>query len=243
MEFLTILIVFAILSRIIEALGGGKKSGPGTRPPHPRRPLPEHRRRSLPGESPDDADTESPARPRPEDAAAEMIPDELWELLTGQKRQRPEPPQQQPQPRRPVPVKAPEKRPAARRSAPVRDEEEIPRQEYDEEAAAAEYVRTHRRDVQGEIEAAMEQQRVVVARRAPERVSRVVSLETEPLPERERHRRFHEKVDRPVTVRPAPRSRAARMGLRSAADLRRAYILREVLGPPKALEEVEPERG
>ncbi len=61
-----------------------------------------------------------------------------------------------------------------------------------------------------------------------------VSLER-PVPSAEaRHRQFHALVDRPPTRRRARRSSLGR-ALRSPGSLRHAFVLTEVLGPPKGL--------
>lgn len=149
--------------------------------------------------------------------------------MPTQKRERPAPPA-------PAPVPVPATKVPARRPS-LDDEVEFPREIGDEDAEAAEFVRSHRRDVQADVQAVLDQQKKVLASRAPDRVSRVVSLEVEPLPARERHRRFHEKVDRPAPVVAAVPTPMQRLGLSGPEDLRRAFIVREVLGPPRGLDE------
>ncbi len=231
MEFFAILVILAILSRLIEAARGGTRPPPGPRQPGPRRPG------SLPRERTEQGG-DSPARS--ESPAADMIPDDLWELLTGQKRQPPAPP---PAPAPPAKVATPQRtgRLSQPRRPPVLDEEvEQPRTLRDEDAEAEQFLRSHRRDVSGEIDAVLAEQRAVVAGRAPAKVVRTASLEVEPPPEPERHRQFHEKIDRPVAAAAQPIPIARSLGLTNTRDLRRALVLREVLGPPKALEEPGP---
>lgn len=208
MEFLTILIVFAVISKILEAIGGGGKKGPQRRPPRQR-----PQARTLP-----------PGGTRPDAGnAADMLPDELWELLTGQKR-----PPREASP--PVPT----------RTAPVLDDEvEEPRVVVDEEAEAAEYVRTHRRDVQGEISRTLDERRQAALQRL-EQVT--VPAGRVPPTEKVRHEEFHAKIDARPAPGPPASTVAAGLGLARPADLRRAFILSEVLGPPKALESESPDR-
>lgn len=236
MEFLTVLIIFFVISRLVEALGGGSRGRGGTPPRRPQGQVP---RQQRPG-SPEGSD--APAARRPEDAAAEMIPDELWELLTGEKRQRPRVPAQ-------VPPGAGGSLPAPTSAGPpvIYDdptEEQLESFAYDEEAQLAELELRRHTDEDAEAAALLERRRKAALRRVerlPERiVPEVVSLETEPLPERERHRRFHAKIDRPKPVAAPRPSSARRLGLGGPQDLRRAFILHEVLGPPISLRD---ERG
>jgi hypothetical protein len=145
-----------------------------------------------------------------------MLPDELWELLTGQKRPTPAPPQ----PEEPV------------TAVLVDDEERKPAP--DEEAELDRYLQTHRRDVQGEITATLDARRDA----ALDRLKQIrVPDERVPPSDAVRHREFHKKID---TVKAPPRPRrsaAARLGLADPATLRRAFVLGELLGPPRALED------
>lgn len=67
----------------------------------------------------------------------------------------------------------------------------------------------------------------------------VVSLETAPLPPELRHTGFHAKLDStaPVLRRRSRGRVAVGLGLNGAKAARRAVVLREVLGPPRGLEE------
>jgi hypothetical protein len=118
------------------------------------------------------------------------------------------------------------------------DEEEV----ADEEGVAELYeaerlVRRRARDVDADKAAVLAQQRSVLAERAADKVSKVVSLETTSIPTTERHRRFHERLEQ-LEVQPVrPRPQSVRQDLARPEDVRRAFILKEVLGPPKALED------
>src|SRR5690606_5183923 len=142
--------------------------------------------------------------------AAELIPAELWEILTGQPRAQPAP---RPQP---VPDEADD------------DEELIP----DEESVFVPEVRDESR----EIEELLRRRREAVERRerGPEQYRpQVVSLETPPLPTAARHAAFHEKrpPQAPATVqRRAPAPKLAQLAGTESGALRRAIILQEVLG-------------
>jgi hypothetical protein len=228
-----LLIIFSFIARVIgDALKGGKKppggAPPGRRPlPRPdeqsTRPQPRPPGRMLPdggvrGRAP--ARAEAPARPAPERAsdASDMIPDELWQILTGQ----PRPPARP----RPVPVPVPDEA--------DEDEELIP----DEESLLVPEVSTEDRDAAELIK----RRRAEVARRerGPDIYRpKVVSLEREPLPTAARHAAFHVKHDpqaaAKVLHREPPPGLARIMGT-DAGALRRAIILNEVLGRPKGLE-------
>lgn len=81
----------------------------------------------------------------------------------------------------------------------------------------------------------------VTPREAVERPVPVpVSLELVQVDRKAEHERLHQKYARPV----APRPRADRLAdhLNSRGELRRAVLLAEVLGPPRALREIGGER-
>lgn len=78
------------------------------------------------------------------------------------------------------------------------------------------------------------QTRVPVVHEPP----RVVSLETAPLAPEARHTAFHTKLDSTAPrLEPRRRGRATALGLRGRDSLRRAVILKEVLGTPRGLDE------
>ena len=158
------------------------------------------------------------ARPQEREpvSAADMVPDDLWAVLTGERRE-PEG----------VATAEPEAEPAPWSAEPDRPESPWEPDELETEPG----------------EAGTGREPLSLEYRGPEAYSlekldfEPVSMER-PLPSPEvRHRRFHERIDRPLR----PRRRARRRlplfgGLRSAEGLRQAFILKEVLGPPKGLE-------
>jgi hypothetical protein len=83
-----LMFVIFILAPILEGLKR-KKDG-DVKPPRPPRPLPE-RRPAPPRQQPSRME-EVTTRPRADETAAGMVPDELWEMLTGQKRPAPSAP-------------------------------------------------------------------------------------------------------------------------------------------------------
>lgn len=227
MDFFTLLIILFVVSRIVEAVRGQgtqpPKVPPGQRQGRPRPPgqLPRQPRPRV--EEPGTATPGSSGA----DRAAGMIPDELWEILTGEKRQP-----------RPVPAPAPSAPPA-----PEREPEEEGFDPWAEGLARDEEVAERPRpptvrDEDSEVDRLLARRRAELADRAPERTSRVVSLFKEPPPPDIRHARFHRRIEAleeaPAQARPAA---ARRLGLERPGDLRRAFILAEVLGRPKALEE------
>jgi hypothetical protein len=233
-DFFTLLIILFIVSRVVEALRSS-----GTRPP----PVPPGQRRGqgiprapgqLPQERPQPGGVEgSPASTSQEERAAAMIPEDLWELLTGEKRPRP------------TPSQAPPPTTALPKPMPVPEEEFDPWGEgmaRDEEALTEE-LRTSRLDrtmldEDEEAELLIARRREALADRDPERTAKVVSLLTEVPKPAVRHARFHRRLDALEAPPPPPRPNpAARLGLRTTADLRHAFVLNEVLGRPRALED------
>ena len=155
--------------------------------------------------------------------AADMIPADLWEVLTGERRSTP--PSEEPSwqddeepwmqaPAEEVPdeldVGDDESFPWAREHDDVQDLKDLP----DLEPEATETVAPHHG------------------------IPQVVSLETPPPPPEVRHRRFHEKYDTaPLPAAPVPPGGLVgdlRSGLRGQG-LRRTVILAEILGPPKGM--------
>lgn len=204
MDFFDLLIILFILVPVLEGLFG-KKAREKRRQQGPQ-----------PGQSPQasDAETPSPAR-----SAGEMVPDDLWELLTGERRSTTT---------QPVPTQewgTEEEQDEYAIEAWEPDEASTPEYagyEPDEEPAAAPPARW-----QVDEEAApLETTRLPEAR----------SLETPVAPEPVRHAAFHRRLR---GLPPPARTRrpvARDLELDDAADLRRAVILREVLGPPKAFQ-------
>jgi hypothetical protein len=231
MEGFVLFILIIIVSQILGAIKQGSRRPPPGGPPTPQQRQRIERRPGLPGTRPAD-----PAQaPGGVDAnAADFIPPDVWELITGQphpsRRREPTPPVLSPPPdgthRMSVPDEA------------DTDEEEV----ADEEGVAELYeaerlVRRRARDVDADKAAVLAQQRSVLAERAADKVSKVVSLETTSIPTTERHRRFHERLEQ-LEVQPVrPRPQSVRQDLARPEDVRRAFILKEVLGPPKALED------
>lgn len=194
------------------------------------------------------------------DSATDMIPADLWEVLTGQ-----------PHPQRRTPEEAPE------RFEPVEYETERYETEPDEgspyepspyaptpyeptqyppeverETVAAEEIGTRPKRIRLGDEASSARDRGIAERSRKRRGVQtldtvrpvVVSMETAPLPAELRHDLFHQKLD--ALPRPAGSDRGVRQAALRAAligdlsrkdSLRRAFLLKEVLGPPRGLED------
>jgi hypothetical protein len=209
--------IFFILAPILERVlkgGANAKRPPGLPPgqrPAPRRPMPGTRFPTEP----------TAGRPgqtgRPADAT-DLIPADLWEILTGQRRAEPEPPPQAlpaPVAIRPDPGSSRQPSPAglARGGAAAGP--------LGEDAAAADLLR--RRDREWRVE------------HAP---PAVVSLESEPLPEAGRHAAFHDRVDHLSQPAKVQRGRGPMdLHIASRSELSRAVVLMEVLGRPKGLDD------
>lgn len=192
-----LIIVAAVVWSVIGGLLGRKKGQTTPRAPAPRRPLPEEARPAP-----------APVRVEEPQSAAEMIPDDLWEILTGQKRRSTPPSSSEP-------------------SWPPEAEPEWASEweaEADEEAVVA-YPRPS------------DEARSLEEIPPPEKPL-VVSLEMLPPPPAQRHAAFHERLGASTSGKiPEERRRvvpASRLG--GHRSLQRAVILREVLGPAKGLE-------
>jgi hypothetical protein len=225
MDFFTLLIILVIVGRVIGAvMKAGQQGQPGQKPGTPPQRMPEAQHRPLP-RTPAPRQT-APQQQSAENPAATMIPEELWEILTGQKR----------------PVPPPPSTPAPKPATARRDFEE------DEEAETADEELSVRRvrDERVEVEQVLRRHREGLEKRElPRPVPPIISLETEPLPEPARHAKFHEKAatvhERSAAAVVAPRINArfaesVRLGMVHPNDLKRAIILNEILGKPKALE-------
>lgn len=276
--FIIIFILAPIIERLLKA---GRQRPPGEDTPQERRPprrMPEQRR-PLPWE--EEPRPRGPMGTEEEEegvSAAEMLPDDLWEILTGEKRQRPapEPPRTQPPVETPAPYRerevearrepadlpppvprtsraeppAPPQPAGARRTrerVDLRERRlppvEIRRQPTPEERRPT--VRMRRRPGQFP-----PQERIPAERRrhpvptgdeitaeaiadAPE----IVSLEDLTIDADERHTRFHDRLARlegpAVVQRRAMHELAVRF--RDRGEIRRAFVMSEVLGPPRAM--------
>jgi hypothetical protein len=231
--FILLIIVFIVAPLIERLLKAGKgqeppEQGPGQRLPPGQRPsqrLPQQRGPDRPPQR------QQPAgRPADEQAAAEMLPDDLWEILTGERRA----------PRQPVPEPVEEVGYADTYSV-----EDYPDDDDSLEELAA-------RDVPSADEWMAEpvpEQVVIVpepyVRPIPKRdVPRVVSLEELEIDSDERHDDFHDKLDRMAAAERAGRRPPNAFRFTKDDDLRNAIIMSEVLGPPKGLEDphASPER-
>jgi hypothetical protein len=202
-DILRILVfVLFVLAPIIEQLRRKRQQ-----PPPQQRPLPQPRV--------EDARTRTPVRTqqpveasRTEDtSAAAMLPDELWEILTGQPK---------PKPARSGPY------------APAPDvEDEVV---VDEEAVIREEAQVPTRRRRSFDEAVSLEK---MPRRAP---PEVVSMEGPPPAPAVRHAAFHAKVDPGSAPNIAEPIRPEIPELRRPRDLRKALLAHTILGPPKALE-------
>lgn len=211
-----LLIIVFIIAPLIERLLKAGKDAKLPPPQQPRAPLP---RPQPPRSSAEHSEQESPrvviAR-REEESAATMLPDDLWEILTGQQRA-PEPP-----PTVPQPVEA---HGAGERAA----WEQIGAEEIVEDPP----VPANRRSADLGLPNPADFTRPVPSRLPP----RIVSMEALEFDDENRHAQFHDRLER--TRKPAAGEGARKTAtyrFSSVDDVRRAFVLKEILGPPKGLE-------
>jgi hypothetical protein len=247
-DFGILLLILFILAPLLEKL---LKAGRPKEPPVEQDPgqqagqrLPQQRQQSLPG------DERVRAESANDEPAAGVLPDDLWEILTGERR-----PQQPPRPAPPAePRPAP---PPERRPPPVRERETVGRQVPDRSAgrpARTEPVVRERRLPSVEMgrqrpapggmvrrerssgPPPSDADRLVRKVRVHEAPA-IVSLET-PIEEGEiRRAKFQKRLaGMSVPARVTSGADPKVMLFGSNDDLRRAIIVSEVLGTPKSLQ-------
>ena len=207
--FPLLMFIIFILGPIIEALTK-KKRGQQPPPPPQRRPPIERPSRTE----------EISTRSRVEEDASAMVPDELWEILTGQRRA---PTAQLPP--SPLDTRA-EKRPSW---DVVYDPELEEDEEAELEVGPVEDVNVETRRQR------VEAQSLETIGRHPAPV--VISLEDDIPTTAVRHTAFHERV---MAAQSTPiveiKQRKALLDFRNRSELQRAFLLVEVLNKPKCLE-------
>jgi hypothetical protein len=217
-SFWLLVFIFFVVAPILERVLKG-----GTRPPQkgqrPQRRTPQPRS-GLPGQP------QAPGRTQRAETATDMLPPELWEMLTGQK-----PPARKPD------------------SAPVPDDRWDEEADHDEDDMANSPVAlppSAPPDEERQIAELLKRREREALRPVERTLPHVVTMETAPLPAAARHRAFHKKIAKLDHRKEAPAMegpQAARniIGdfLRdgSMVDIRRAILMQEVLGPPRGLDD------
>lgn len=164
---------------------------------------------------------------RPAESAADLVPDDLWELLTGERRQ----PARVPIPTREWDVEVEEvavsEAPVATRPEP--DWDAIP------EPAPYEPVSETQEESGHPWRLSDEPTPMVPRRERSDNLPEAVSLE-QPVPsDAVREREFHEELAHLPPPARGHRRRRLPYGLGHDHEVRRAFILTEILGPPKGL--------
>ena len=210
-----ILFLIFVLAPIIEQIRKKQqKQQPPTRQPPSR--LPQSRTPELP--QPRSHTEEVSGKER--DAASVLIPDDLWQILTGEARP-------------PVLTTPPQQIP---RRKPIETVYIPPEEAEDEEAAPAEDVnievaRTSREAVQRE----HARRHKPVEARSLEVEPEIISLETGAPSGAARHSAFHDKLLKTAQVATKARKQSL-LNMSDVREVRRAFILQEVLGRPRGLE-------
>jgi hypothetical protein len=212
--FPILMFIIFFLAPLLEGIKR-KRKGDQEQPP-PRRPLPRPQQQRLP---PQRRETPAPSRmeevsgkPRAEESAAAMVPDDLWEILTGQKRP----------PVLTTPPQTPERRP----HWDVVFDPEAEAEDVAEEAAS-------REDVNVEVRRArVEAQSLETYDRHPQPV--VISLEENLPTAAQRHDAFHKKIAATAPV--AKAEKRPLLDLHDRSELQRAFLLQEVFGKPRGLD-------
>lgn len=251
MDIGTLLIILVFLAPLLEKILTGGKKPPGAPPQQkPRQPPRPAGRQPAPYEVPQSS---GPVRPEPDAGnASEMLPDDLWELVTGEKRKpRVEPMQERPQPlpARPAPLPLPsgrmqntsrrqerqkfEGRPK-RLPEPPRNLPE-PTRSYDDDALDQSLAETRAREMSYDatLPPSAPPARYIPVHAPPV----IISLEDNIPTDEQRHTAFHDKL---AKLPPAARSRrdAAPYAafIHDEVAMRNAFVMAEVLGKPKGLE-------
>jgi hypothetical protein len=209
--FPLLMFLIFVLAPIIEGLKRRNKKQQPPRPPQRRVPAPPTQRQQR------SRTEEVTSRPRVDENASTMVPDDLWEILTGQRR----PTATIPTPPPPVEKKT---------SWDVGYDSEL---EEDEEAEEENVVLE---DVNVETRRArVEAQSLETITRHPEPV--IISLEDNVPTSAARHAAFHQRAaTAPVAVVITPARRKRLFDLNNRSELQRAILMHEILGKPKGLE-------
>lgn len=216
MDFFEVLIILAfIFLPLIDGILKSRRAGQQEDVPDKTPPARE-RERVGQGAGTMGGSGRSPQDPVESGPAADMIPADLWEVLTGERRSEPKPAepswQEDEEPWGPTPA------------------EEFPDELGGEDGDLPPWAREY--EDTGDVEP-----ETTEPVSPPHGFPQVVSLEAPPPPPEVRHRRFHEKYDSEAPT-PAPVRSDFRGELRSGLrgqGLRRSVILAEVLGPPRGL--------
>lgn len=228
--FLLLFFIIFIVGPVLEkVLKGGKRPPqrplPGQPPAPGPRSLPGQRPQPLPrAQVPESANAPAPSRA---ENSVDVLPADLWEMLTGQ---------------RPAPGGPVATGPAPRAPEPVR-REPVEAEPFEAELEELEVSRPvpPPRDERTEVEGLMRrrEREMIEARSVRHEAPTVVSLEASLLPEPRRHQAFHQRIEAAaalqmdVTKSDLPAFRIDALG---RSELRRAVLLKEILGPPKGLE-------
>ncbi|MGD8278432.1 MAG: hypothetical protein PVH00_10425 [Gemmatimonadota bacterium] len=233
--FLLIIFIFVIGPIIEKAMKGGAAQRPQQgKPLPPQRPPPRRVQQRFP-----EIPTPEPVEEGESgEDATEILPADLWEVLTGQR-----PSRTQGTRTRPVPKPTP----ASASSAPVRPAPQRqgrlarPTTRETSRAASSAPPPAPLRDDLAEADALIrrrdreEAQRRTLHRGRPE----IVSLETPIQPESVRHKAFHRKLEHEAApaIVDKPAGARLRMDRLAKSELQRAVLLHEILGSPKGLDE------
>jgi hypothetical protein len=258
--FLLFVIIFLVAPLIERLLKGNKQQPPPRSRPRPQQSTPPQRPRpELQRREPTAAEPEGT-----EPSAADMVPDDLWAILTGEQRSRPSAPPQQDlplpppeQPRReptpstsPSPARVPTTKRTTRRPAEPRPRPHEARPVPEERPPVIRRPAPAGYDMRGELppdeEAGMREAPPPEAapvegyvrelpRHAP---PEIVSLEELVIDDEKRHETFQQRLAALPKAAGVRRIRRHELALRFRAsdELRRAVIMSEVLGPPRGLD-------
>jgi hypothetical protein len=213
--FPLLMFLIFVLGPILEGIKRKNKQPPPPPPPQQRR-MPQPPPRQAPAEP---SRTEEISSRRTEESAAGMVPNDLWEILTGQK------------PLPPVPTTSRPPAPVATKRQPwdvVFDPDEEDEESGGAESAPVEQVKVDPRRERGVAQSleSLERHPVPV----------VVSLEDNIPTTRQRHDAFHKKVAPPITAPKAKVPRRPVLNLKDRSELQRAMLTQDILGKPKGLE-------
>ena len=203
-------LLFVVLFLLVPLFEGiMKKKRQNQEPPLPEEPKPDH-----------EADRPAAARQPVDDGpASEMLPDDLWAVLTGEQRER-------------APVEV------ADREVPAREEDGAP---WSDRPAWGTDSRSDAEPEPGEVgwheigeEEAAVREPVSLEYEGPE----AYTLETPPPPPEARHAAFHRRLTETAEPRKpvVRRSRNLVRELQTRGGLRQGILLSEILAPPKGLE-------